>query len=155
MLNSDDLTIKLTSFFEHGPMAKKAAHSLKDGREIQLLVANSPFRFFKENKNNRIEAGNCASPDIIFEISALACEELVTRDFKTVGEVGIFIFEKMITNDPAHKVKAKVRAGVISLVMGGYLGILGEGGAEVAKYLAQKGLTNPSKIKDAIAKLRS
>jgi hypothetical protein len=36
----------------------------------------------------------------------------------------------------------------------GYLGVLASGGADIAKYLATKGLGSPAKIKEAIGKLR-
>lgn len=145
---------KLKSFFENNDLAKKAARSLKDGRQIEIVIDDAPFTFEKVAGNNTLKDGPSENADICFHIPSNAAEQLLTREFKTVGEVGIFIFEKMLASDPSHKVRAKVKAGILSLVMGGYLGVLAEGGADVAKFLAGRGLTNPSKIKDAIAKLR-
>lgn len=146
---------KIKVFFEENALAQQAAHSIKNGREIGLVIDGVPYTFKKDASKNRIESGKSSSPDLIFEIPKQAAEELFSNSFTSVGAVGIFIFEKMLASDPQHKVKARVHAGFLSLMTGGYLGVLAAGGAEVAKFLAQKGLSNPSKIKDAIAKLRS
>lgn len=145
---------KIKSFFEENTLAQQAAYSIKNGREISLVIDGNSYIFKKEDSKNKVEPGNSSSPDLVFEIPKQAAEELLSKSFESVGAVGIFIFEKMLSSDPEHKVKARVKAGFLSLMTGGYLGVLAAGGVDVAKFLAQKGLSNPSKIKDAITKLR-
>jgi hypothetical protein len=56
--------------------------------------------------------------------------------------------------EESDKVKVKLNTGFLSLMTGGYLGVLTAGGAEVTKYLASRGLGNIGKIKETIARMR-
>lgn len=148
----------LKVFFESGELAKKAASSIRNGREIALNVksgdAQVGYTFTKESGNNVLREGESAHPDVVFILTEAAAKDLVTRKFDTVGQVGLHIFEKILSNDPNQKIQIRLKAGVLSLVTGGYFGVLTAGGADVAKFLATRGLGSMGKLKDAISKLR-
>jgi hypothetical protein len=149
---------ELKSFFEENKLAQDAAASLKNGREIGLAITangqTTTYTFAREDGHNVVRDGAPKSPDFTFTIPEAAARELVAKKFETVGQVGLHIFEKMLSNDPNQKIRAKLQTGALSLVTGGYFGVLTAGGSEVAKFLATKGLGNMGKLKDAIGKLR-
>lgn len=145
---------ELKSFFEANPLAAQAAASIRNGRCIALEVEGKSYTFTKESGRNVLREGAPSSPDLTFFMPEAMVRELVTKEFATVGQVGLHIFDKMLSNDPSHKVRVKLQIGVLSLVTGGYLGVLTAGGGEVARYMASKGLGNMGKLKDAISKLK-
>lgn len=159
---------ELKKFFEDHPLAHKAANSIKNGREIAVVVtkgdqktldahaplARTTYTFTKVDGRNVLNEQAAASPDITFTMPETAARELVTKNFDTVGQVGLHIFEKMLSNDPSQKIHAKIHAGFLSLMTGGYLGILTSGGGDVAKFLASRGLGSAGKLKETISKLK-
>jgi hypothetical protein len=145
---------ELKAFFEDGNLAKLAAASIRDGRQIALKVGSAEYTFTRERGSNLLREGAAPHPDFTFVIPEASARELVTRSFETVGQVGLHIFEKILSNDPDQKIRVKLEVGLLSVVTGGYLGVLGSGGADVAKFLATRGLGNLGKLKDAIAKMR-
>ncbi|MEW6058211.1 MAG: hypothetical protein AB1540_16535 [Bdellovibrionota bacterium] len=149
---------ELRAFFEKNSLAQQAAQSIKNGREIQLVITTdgkeSSYVFSREKNTNTLREGKPQNPDLTFFLPKPVAEELVAKKFNTVGQVGLHIFEKMLCNDPNQKVRAKLHVGILSLMTGGYLGVLTAGGADVAKFLATRGLGNMGKLKDAISKMR-
>lgn len=149
---------ELRAFFETGELARKAADSIRNGREIALVIQSpdraQSYTFTKEGGRNVLRDGAPAHPDLTFTLPEAAMRDLVTRKFENVGQVGLHIFEKILSNDPQWKIRVKLEIGVLSLITGGYLGVLAAGGGEVAKFLASRGLGSMGKIKDAISKLR-
>lgn len=148
----------LKNFFESNPLAQKAADSIKNGRQIAITITGdstkTEFTFTKESGKNVLRDGAASSPDLTFTIPEASAQELVTKNFENVGKVGLHIFEKMLSNDPNQKIHAKIHAGFLGLMTGGYLGVLTSGGADVAKFLATKGLGSAGKLKDTISKMR-
>ncbi|MBI2604625.1 MAG: hypothetical protein HYW49_00960 [Deltaproteobacteria bacterium] len=150
-------------FFEENDLAKKAAKSIKDGREIEILVPDAgpvsdaplKFTFTKESGRNVLRDGAPTSPDLTFTLPKAAADEILTTPFESVGQVGLRIFEKMLSSDPKQKVRAKVHVGFLSLLSGGYLGVLVSGGGDVARFLASKGLSSAGKIKDVVSKMKN
>ncbi len=153
---SSELSTQLKTFFETSPLARDAAQSLRDGRqiEIQLLNSGEKFTFEKIKGAPRFTNSPAAKADITFKIPDSVAQELATKAFPSVGQVGLFLFDSITSSDIAKKTQVSLHCGALSLVTGGYFGILTSGGAEVAKYLATKGLGNLGKIKDAIARMR-
>ena len=98
--------------------------------------------------------GEPKSPDVVFIMPVAAARDLTSKKFDTVGQVGLHIFEKILSNDPTQRIQIRLKSGVLSLVTGGYFGVLTAGGAEVAKFLATKGFGSMGKLKDAISKLK-
>ncbi|MBI3544516.1 MAG: hypothetical protein HY075_14690 [Deltaproteobacteria bacterium] len=149
---------ELKGFFESGALAQKAADSIRNGREIGLEITapsgSTHYTFTKESGRNVLREGKSSSPDVAFVIPDAAARDLVTRNFETVGQVGLHIFEKILSNDPSQKIQIRLRTGVLSLVTGGYFGVLTAGGSEVARFMATKGLGSMGKLKDAISKLK-
>lgn len=148
----------LKSFFEANSLAIKAADSIKNGRQIGVVVTagdqKTEYTFLKEKGANVLREGAASSPDLTFTIPEASAKELTTKKFETVGQVGLHIFEKMLSNDPSQKIHAKIQAGFLGLMTGGYLGVLTAGGGEVAKFLATKGLGSAGKLKETISKMR-
>lgn len=150
---------ELKSFFEDNELAKKAAESLRNGREIGVEIKMGDnveaYTFTKEGGRNVLKKGEPSSPDVVFIIPEAAARELVTKKFDSVGQVGLHIFEKILSNDSNQKIAIRLNAGALGLVTGGYFGVLTAGGTDVAKFLASKGLGSMGKLKDAVSKLRS
>ena len=149
----------LKPFFEQNALAQKAAASIRNGREISIVIIRSEgssqsYVFTKESGRNCLRAATAAHADLTFTIPEDAARELVSAKFDSVGQVGLHIFNKMLSNDCNQKITAKLHAGVLSLIAGGYLGVLTAGGSDVAKFLATKGLGSMGKIKDAISKMK-
>ncbi len=150
-------------FFEENELAKKAAASIKDGREIEILVpdagpaseASLMLTFTKESGRNVLRDGAPANPDLTFTIPKAAADEILATRFESVGQVGLRVFEKMLSSDPKQKVRAKIHVGFLSRLSGGYLGVLAAGGGEVARFLASKGLSSAGKLKDVVSKMRT
>ena len=149
---------EIKTFFEDSPLAQRAAESIRNGREIGLTVKTGAhieaYTFVKDGGRNVIRQGAPLSPDVVFTLPEAALKDLLTRNFNTIGQVGLHIFEKILSNDPNQKVQISLKANILSLVTGGYFGVLTAGGSEVAKFLATKGLGSMSKLRDAISKLR-
>lgn len=151
---------ELKAFFVDSDLSKKAAGSIRNGREIGLEITRKTgtaeqYTFTKEGGRNVLREGAASSPDVIFVLPEVAANELVTKDFATIGQVGLHIFEKILSNDPDQKIQIRLKAGVLSLVTGGYFGVLTSGGSDVAKFLASKGLGSMGRLKDAVSKLKS
>lgn len=144
---------KLQAFFEENKLALRATESIKDGRQVGLTILPtnggnpSTFTFTKENGKSIFRTGKPDNPDFSFELQEAAADELTSRSFQSVGQVGLFLFEK--------KIKINLHIGFLALMSNGYLGVLSAGGADIAKFLASRGLGSLGKLKDAIHNLRS
>src|SRR5262249_34748195 len=112
------------------------------------------YAFVKEGGQNKLYERETQKADLHFTIPKAAADELVTKSFDGVGKVGLFIFEKITAADPAQKIKVKLNTGFLSLLTGGYMGVLTSGGADVAKFLASRGLGSLGKLKETISRLR-
>ena len=149
---------ELQGFFQSNPLSQKAADSIKDGREIAILVTDGenefPYTFAKESGKNAFRNSPAVRPDVTFRIPVASVREIVEAKFESVGQVGLRIFEKIISSDPGQKIQVKLHTGFLSLLTGGYLGVLTSGGTDVAKFLASKGLGSMSKVKDTISKMQ-
>lgn len=155
---TSELKTALKNFFEVNPLAIEAADSIRDGRKIKITITSSEpacvFTFTKEKGKNVLKEEDPSDCDISFVIPTKAAEEITSTKFDSVGQVGLRIFEKILSHDAEQKIHVKIHAGILSLVTGGYLGVLTSGGAEVTKFLASKGLGNMGKIKDAISRMK-
>ncbi len=150
---------ELKKFFEENPLAIAAASSIKNGRKIEIIVVQekikTEYTFRKDSGKNVLEKGKPSEADVTFTMPVAAISEIVSTQFSSVGQVGLRIFEKMLSSDEKQKVKAKLNCGILSLMTGGYLGVLTAGGGDVAKFLATKGLGNLGKLKDTISKMKN
>jgi hypothetical protein len=153
---TDTTTIydKLRDFFENNPLSQRAAESLKNGVEIELIVDGQSYTFTKDKKSNRFLPHGPSKPDMTFRMPLATAENMVNRSFESIAQVGLFLFQEIASNDESRKVHVKIHSGFLGLMTSGYLGVLASGGADIAKYLATKGLGSPAKIKEAIGKLR-
>ena len=151
----------LKIFFELNPLSVQAAESLHTEREISLEILDNNLErhFFTFSKNaiskkNTLESRKSEKPDFSFEIPEKIALELTQRNFSTIAEVGLFIFEKMLSNEVESKIRAKASIGFLAFLTSGYPGILTSGGIQVAQFLASKGFGNVSKIKEALSRLK-
>lgn len=151
---------KLKIFFEQGNIAQQAARSIRNGRKISLKIglhdgATQNYLFKKENSQNIIEIHTDEQTDLTFYIPENSLNDLLEQKFNNVGEAGVYFFEKMISNDSRKKIKVSLHIGILSFITGGYLGVLTAGGSQVAKFLASRGLSSLSRIKETISRFRS
>jgi hypothetical protein len=151
----------LKFFFEQNPLSLQAAESLHVGREISLEILDSSlerhfFTFTKNSttKKNTFEGRKSEKPDFSFEIPQKVAEELTQRNFSSIAEVGLFIFEKMLSNEVESKIRVRASIGFLAFLTSGYPGILTSGGIQVAQFLASKGFGNVSKINEALSRLQ-
>ncbi len=137
----------------------RAAYSIKDGREIEILIIDGPakmsYTFTKKGGKNLVLEGVPSSADLTFTLPKKSADEIIHSEFDSIGQIGLRIFEKMLSEHEDQKIKVKLHAGFLSLMTGGYFGVLTAGGSEVASFLAMKGLASMGKIKDTISKMKS
>jgi len=145
---------KLKTYFEEMPAAVDAATPLKDGVEIELVIEGHSFTFKKESKKNRFMPGAPETPDVVFTLTKIAAEKIITSNAATVGEIGIDILKLIVSKDPSEKVRVASRVGPLTLIRNGYLNVIGKGGGTVAKFLAQHGLGSLGKIKNFISSIK-
>lgn len=94
------------------------------------------------------------NPDMTFRVPLSALKRLAEDPTDDIGEIGIAIIKAMVEADSSSRITAKVHIGPFDLLLRGYLSVLPLGGPGVMKYLASKGFTGISKIKEGIAKMR-
>ncbi len=144
---------QLKSFFETNPVSREAAAPLSSKVEIGVTInEHTQCVFFKDASGApKFEKRAPVDPDVIFFLTPEAVESLINGPHHSIGELGISITKNYL----AGSVKIKVVGSILNLLTRGYLGILKAGGMEYTKFLATHGITNLSKIKSLIQKLRS
>ena len=153
--NLEDTSLDLFKTFFSQDVARRATAPLRNGVELALYLDDKgPVTLKKEKEGMAVIQGAPDSPDMSFWVTTKALQYLINHDTKDIGEIGIEIMKLMIHADPEYRLKAKVHLHPFTLLRNGYLGVLPLGGGTVMKFLASKGLTNISKIKDAISSLK-
>ena len=150
---SQDIQSKLQEFFAR-PVAIKGTSPLSADAEVLLTVNGQPFTLTRKGKKTAVTEGAPAKPDMSFEVPTKALEALVDTHTEEVGEIGIAIASHLIHPNPDLRITVKVHIGLLSLIRKGYLSVLPLGGASFMKYLATKGLTSMSKIRETISKMK-
>lgn len=137
------------------PVMQTGTKPLKKGTELAVFVdGNGPITLKRSDEGTVLLEQAPKKPDLTLEIPAGGVEDLVADRTEDIGEIGITILKLMSHTDPAKHIKVKVHIGLIEFVFHGYLGILPLGGPTVMKFLASKGFTSISKIREAISNLR-
>lgn len=142
------------ALFFTGGLAETAARGLKESAVISLVIDAEEFTFRRRDGRNRFQPGEAADPDIRFWVPAGAMQKLLLPQGKTIGEVGIRIFELVLSDDTELKIKFKVRAPFLRLWKRGYFTVLAAGGPSVAKFLASHGWGSLPRLREQIAQWR-
>lgn len=143
------------------PVAERAAHTLANGIEIEFQVVGSDgsqfetFTFGRENGKNVLKAGAAVKPGIVFSMTPLAADEILTQLHDEVSLAGVQILKLIFSSDTNRRVKVQPRGNFLNLWHQGYFGVLAEGGTEFAKYLASKGFEGMTAIKIALKKTKN
>lgn len=144
--------------FLEGPLANKAAAGLSSSVSISLKIEEEEFSFFRENGKNRICKGTTEEKvDVHFQLSNQAMRRILDRAAVPdtgIAVLGLQIFEGILSQDEQARIRFEINASFLSLWSKGYFSVLKTGGPEVAKYLANKGLSSISSIKKLLHKLR-
>ena len=159
-LPTESFETQFQNYFQR-PVAETAAKSLSNGIEIELQIAEpdstaplETLTFTKAGGKNKILAGPSQSPHIVFEITPLAAQAILSETSDDIARVGIHIFKLIASKDPQSRVRVRIKAGLMTFLTHGYLGVLTSGGSAIASYLATKGLGGMGAIKDALKKMK-
>lgn len=134
---------------------QKGTAPLRKGVEIGIYLDDKgPITLKKEEDSLAVLSAAPKNPDLSIWVTLPALEYLANHSTEDVGEMGVEILKLMAHKDPTLKMRVKLHIGIFNILRNGYLNILPLGGGTVMKFLASKGLTNISKIKDALSSLR-
>mgnify|MGYP000884351433 FL=1 len=75
-MTQESLATRLKDFSENHELAKKAARSIKDGREIQLNVDQNTFTFTKTGGHNSLNESSPKEPDFVFDIPSATADQI-------------------------------------------------------------------------------
>ena len=143
---------KLRSFLETKEASRKAIRHLKNGVEIGVVIGNQIECAYFQNLGEPVfEQRPAKSPDVIFTIKPESVDILAKEKGEDVGELGIAILKEYLSGG----VRIRAPGSIIALSTHGYLGIIKEGGVTFAKFLAQHGITNITKVMSAIRNMKN
>ena len=144
---------KLGDFMTTHPGCSQAARNLGKKVEIGILIDNElSCAFFKTNEGGagfEVRAAN--NPDIIFRLSSNAVQVLCSQEQKNLGELGVEVLKLYVKQE----VGIQVLGSFLGIMKNGYLGIIKDAGMPFAKFLAEHGVSNLSKIPEIIKKLKN
>lgn len=143
----------LTTFFSR-PACQRATEPLRKGTEIAIIVDGQAACLRRTKEGMAVEKSASENPDMTFTLSSSVLKTLVDHPTEDIGEIGIGIVKAITHAEPEQRMGVKVHIGPLDLFLHGYLGVLPLGGASLMKFLASKGLTGISKIKEGIARFR-
>lgn len=132
-----------------------ATNPLKDGIEIAIFIDEAEsITLTKRNKLIEVLEISPKAPEISFWISSKAVEQIHKHPSEDVGDIGIELIKLMAKSEVDLYLRCKIHAGLITLTMKGYLGVIPLGGSKLMKFLATKGFSGMGRIKQAIDNLR-
>jgi hypothetical protein len=134
--------------------AVQAAGSLGNGVEIEIQVDGETFYFTKEKGQNQVKPGSAPDPEILFNLTPAAAEQILADPAEDVGTIGVNIAKLVVSTDARKRVGVKFKAGFLRLWSKGYFGVLKAGGTQFASYLASRGLSGIDAIKSMLGKLK-
>lgn len=144
---------ELKRFFEK-PACQKATAPLRDGAAVCVVVAGTRLGLMRRDGKMEVTEVAPKKADMTFELPIESLGELADNPSEDIGELGIAILQLMAHSDPTRRMSAKVHIGPFDLLARGYLAVLPLGGGTVMKYLASKGFTGISKIREGISRMR-
>lgn len=155
-MDDKEYLAKLKQFFETRSICIEAAKPLKKGAAVEIKnpVSGKSYTFEKTSAGAVISEGAPRDCELFFSIPPKGLDYIVDFDTNDIGRYAIRIFEAIISKDPEVKVSLKVRAGILTIVLKGYLGVIMLGGKTMMGWLSQHGIGGIDKIKDILSKLR-
>ena len=145
---------QLQALFEK-PVCLKATGPLKKGLEIAIQIpGEKPMALVREKQGMTAVARAAVKPDMSFVIPRSALESVAAETTQDVGEIGIAILRLMADGNEDKRITAKVHIGPVDLFLKGYLAVLSLGGSTVMKFLASKGFSSLSKVREGISKMK-
>jgi hypothetical protein len=153
---------RFRDYFERD-IAAKAAGPLANGVEIELSIAEhgadpepeNVFTFTKSGGKNVLNPDPAADPQILFTMTPRAAETVLSDSATDIGHLGVGILKLIVSADANHRISIKLKTGFLTLFSKGYFGVVAAGGAQFASFLASRGLSGMSAIKDALKKMRT
>jgi hypothetical protein len=151
---------RFSTYFDR-PVSQAAAKSLVDGAEIQFQILDSERKpletltFTKKDRKNCVVPGPASKPQLTFELTQAAAESILNDASDDIGAIGVNIAKLIISQDPEKKASIHLKTGFLGLFSQGYLGVIAAGGGAFAAFLASRGLSGMSGIKEALKKLKS
>jgi hypothetical protein len=141
----------LKNFMTEKRFVLRALSHLREGREISVVLDNVPHALFHRGGKVQIEERVSVKPDVEFILGGASCTVLAAFEGDDAGMFGVQVLKQYLAGD----VKIRVFGSVTSILMGGYLGIITEGGASFSRFLAENGLTSLKRLPEILAKLRA
>jgi hypothetical protein len=142
---------KLKQYLESRQASKKALVHLKKGVEISIVIGRQiECALFNDDGLPKLEMRQAKNHDVIFFIKPESVDVLVQNPGEDVGELGIAVLKEYL----AGGVRIRVVGNTFNMMRNGYLSIIKEGGVTFAKFLANYGLTNATKIVSIIKSLK-
>lgn len=147
---------ELADFFQ-SELALRAAKGIRDGAVVEIVVDGTPFFFVKKKGQGKVQKHRPGEPEVTFWVPPKTLSQVLGLSGApgtSLGTMGVFLFEAILSVDMERKVKFKVRASVLTLWLRGYFSVLKAGGPEVASYLAKIGFSSIGQIKEMVQKIR-
>lgn len=153
-MNSEPAFSYLNHFFS-SPQAQKTSATIRKGTEIAIQVEGLPsFCLKKDEQGLELLAQAPSHPDLTFYLGADTPALLSELRSEEITDLALSIFKLMVSDDPRKKIKVSVHVDFFRLINNGYFKVLAQGGPEVMRFLAEKGLGNFSKIKSIISQTK-
>ena len=142
---------KFETLVQTQPAFNDALKLLKNGREIQILLEGGlPQALFYNGSHVVLEARAAQKPDIEFQISEAAIDEILSQEAPTMAAFGIIVVRQVAT----QKAQLRLLSSVFPVLTGGYLKIIQKAGPEFVGYLGQFGLKGVSGIRKFIQSMK-
>lgn len=133
------------------PVFALAFSHLKNGRHIQIRMAEQKF-FLSENAGRvLVSEGPSALADIEFEVQPEGLRALSHHPGDSLSGFGIAVVEQIA----AGQMKIHVIGSSWSILSGGYINLILAGGPEFMSFLASKGLHSVQSIISLIKSLKN
>jgi hypothetical protein len=137
------------------PACQKATAPLRVGSEIAVYIDKQPPLTLRRTKTQlEVVTETTAKPDMTFTLPSKALKGLLENASDDIGEMGIALIKLLAQPQAEDRMQAKVHIGALELFLRGYLNVLPLGGPSVMKFLAAKGFSSLSKIKEGISRFR-
>ncbi len=140
----------IETFLEQRRLVHRALSHLREGKEISVKLDETPFSLFHRAGKVMFQQRDAVSPDVEFWLGESAYRELPRFDGDDVGEFGILVLKHYIDKN----IRIRVLSSTTAILFGGYLGVMTEGGAGFARFLAEHGISNLKKIPEIIGRLK-
>lgn len=122
---------------------------------MAIQVDQGPVLTLRRTKTQlEVVTETTTKPDLSFKIPLKSLQTLATETSDDIGEVGIELLKLLAAPQAEDRMEAKVHIGPMELFLRGYLGVLPLGGPSVMKFLANKGFSSISKIKEGLSRFR-